>query len=91
MPDDMPREDYSTPAMYTFSMLARILRYVIYGAVGISVTGLIGVEGGHQYIEHFLMAYPSHLDVENLDSRSDEAVYAWTCQGWHFFRSRVLC
>ena len=77
MPDDMPREDYSTPAMYSLSMLARILRYVLYGVVGVSAAGLIGVEGGHQYVEHFLMAYPSHINVEECDAMSDEALYAW--------------
>ena len=77
MPDDMPREDYSTPAMYSLSMLARILRYVLYGVVGVSAAGLIGVEGGHQYVEHVLMAYPSHIRVEQCDAMSDEALYAW--------------
>jgi hypothetical protein len=77
MPDDMPREDYSTPAMYSLSMLARILRYVLYGVVGVSAAGLIGVEGGHQYVEHVLMAYPSHIRAEHCDAISDEALYAW--------------
>ena len=77
MPDDMPREDYSTPAMYTFNMLAKILRYLLYGTLGVTAAGLAGVEGGHQYVENVMMAYPSHVDSRNTDPSSEEAVYAW--------------
>ena len=77
MPDDMPREDYSTPAMYTFSMLAKILRYLLYGTLGVTAAGLLGVEGGHQFVENVMMAYPSHISSRDADTRSDEAVYAW--------------
>jgi hypothetical protein len=77
MPEDMPREDYSTPAMYTFRMLAKILRYVLYGTLGLGTVGLVGLEGGHQYLENVLMAYPSHINTEKVDPSSEDALFAW--------------
>lgn len=62
MPHDMPREDYSSPALYTFDVLGRIVKYIIVGTVTIGALSLIGVEGAHQYVERVMLAVPAHLD-----------------------------
>lgn len=64
MPESMPREDYATPAMYSLSLLARIMKYVLYGTVGLTVVTLAGVEGAHQYVERVSLGAPSHLSEE---------------------------
>lgn len=62
MPHDMPREDYSSPALYTFDVLGKIVKYIIVGTVTIGTLSLIGVEGAHQYVERVMLAVPAHLD-----------------------------
>lgn len=62
MPQDMPREDYSSPALHAFDVLGTIVKYIIIGTVTIGTLSLIGVEGAHQYVERFMLAVPAHLD-----------------------------
>ncbi|GHJ87795.1 hypothetical protein NliqN6_4197 [Naganishia liquefaciens] len=75
MPHDMPREDYSSPALYTFDVLGRIVKYIILGTVTIGTLSLIGVEGAHQYVERVMLAIPAHLDFMDSfpDSTTDTA------------------
>ncbi|KAJ9121763.1 hypothetical protein QFC22_002385 [Naganishia vaughanmartiniae] len=62
MPQDMPREDYSSPALYTFGVIGTIIKYIVVGGVLIGTVSLIGVEGAHQYVERVMLAVPAHLD-----------------------------
>jgi hypothetical protein len=62
MPHDMPREDYSSPALHAFDVLGTIVKYIIIGTVTIGTVSLIGVEGAHQYVERVMLAVPAHLD-----------------------------
>ncbi|KAJ9125941.1 hypothetical protein QFC24_002726 [Naganishia onofrii] len=62
MPHDMPREDYSSPALYTFGVIGTIIKYIVVGGVLIGTVSLIGVEGAHQYVERVMLAVPAHLD-----------------------------
>ncbi|KAK4687564.1 hypothetical protein P7C73_g2551, partial [Tremellales sp. Uapishka_1] len=77
MPPDMPREDYAAPAMYTLSYLSRILKFLLYGVVGLTTVSLASFEGLHFYIEHSAMALPSR-------SSEPSDPYGWQeeNQGW---------
>jgi hypothetical protein len=68
MPQDMPREDYAGPAMYTFSYLGRMVRYLVYGILTVGTISLTAFEGLHIYIENISLATPARVS-------SDE--YGW--------------
>jgi hypothetical protein len=73
MPHDMPREDYSSPALYTFHVLGTIVKYIVIGTVAIGTVSLVGVEGAHQYVERVMLAVPAHLDFMDTLPPSEES------------------
>lgn len=75
MPHDMPREDYASPAMYTFSYLSRIVRYLVISGVSLGLIAYAGFEGSHWYIEHVALAAPSR-------EGGDEYGWQEEHQGW---------
>ncbi|KAI5453276.1 hypothetical protein NCC49_006299 [Naganishia albida] len=81
MPHDMPREDYSSPALYTFRVLGTIIKYLVIGTVTIGTVSLVGVEGAHQYVERVTLAVPAHLNfMDSLPSDADAASSATHAQ-----------
>jgi hypothetical protein len=70
----MPREDYAAPAVYALSYLSRVVRLLVYGALGLGVTAYASFEGLHMYIENVCMATPSR--------GSDEYGWQEENQGW---------
>ncbi|GFZ49675.1 hypothetical protein JCM24511_07077 [Saitozyma sp. JCM 24511] len=76
MPPDMPRENYAEPAMYTVSYLSRVIKFLIYGAVGLGITGYASFEGLHLYVENVCLATPSR------DPSGDEYGWQEENQGW---------
>lgn len=76
MPQDMPREDYAGPAMYTFSYLSRMVRYLVYGILTIGTLSLSAFEGLHVYIENVSLATPSRISSDEYGW--EEETPSWT-------------
>ena len=76
MPHDMPREDYAGPAMYTFSYLGRMVRYLLYGILTIGGISLTAFEGLHIYIENISLAAPSRISSDQFGW--EEETPSWT-------------
>lgn len=76
MPHDMPREDYAGPAMYTFSYLARMVRYLVYGIITIGGISLTAFEGLHIYLENVSLAAPSRISSDEYGW--EEETPSWT-------------
>jgi hypothetical protein len=76
MPHDMPREDYAGPAMYTFSYLGRMIRYLLYGILTIGGISLTAFEGLHVYIENISLAAPTRISSDEYGW--EEETPSWT-------------
>jgi hypothetical protein len=76
MPQDMPREDYAGPAMYTFSYLSRMVRYLFYGILTIGTLSLSAFEGLHVYIENVSLAAPTRTSSDEFGW--EEETPSWT-------------
>lgn len=72
LPPDMPREDYASPAVYAFSTLGRIVKYLVLGAVGIGGTVYATYEGVHAYVENVSLAAPSRAAPDDKYAWADE-------------------
>ena len=81
MPPDMPREDYATPALYTLSTLTRVLRYLLYGTVFLSVSSLASFEALHMYVEAQIPPSRSSIGDSSgsgsLASASSDVGFEW--------------
>jgi hypothetical protein len=76
MPHDMPREDYAGPAMYTFSYLGRMVKYLLYGILTIGGISLTAFEGLHVYIENISLASPARISSDQYGW--EEETPSWT-------------
>ncbi|WVQ95778.1 hypothetical protein IAU59_002877 [Kwoniella sp. CBS 9459] len=70
--------EYSNSAIYAFSYLSRIVRYVLYGVLALGGASIVTFEGLHLYVEKVCMAAPSRGGSDVDDP------YGWIAenQGW---------
>jgi len=76
MPDNMPREDYATPAMYTINYISRIFKYLVLTAVTTGTAAFVAFEGMHFYIEKVCLS-----PVTQDEWGWGEEVISWTGGG----------
>ncbi|OCF33575.1 hypothetical protein I316_04648 [Kwoniella heveanensis BCC8398] len=70
--------EYSNSAIYAFSYLSRIIRYLLYGVLALGGVSIVTFEGLHLYVEKVCMAAPSRGGSDIDDP------YGWIAenQGW---------
>ncbi|KAL7425145.1 hypothetical protein Q5752_000833 [Cryptotrichosporon argae] len=73
----MPREDYATPVLYTLSTLSRVLRYVLFGTVFLSISSLAAFEALHAYVESSIPPSRSSADDSSISSSASSSAYGW--------------
>jgi len=74
LPDNMPRQDFAEPAMYTISFIGRVFKYIFLIGVGTASAAFIAFEGMHVYVEKVCLPAPPPKDEWGWN----EEVQSWT-------------